>query len=44
MTAFEVFVLLGIGMIVLSLLYLAGVISDLRKDVSEIWRRMPRID
>ena len=44
MTKFEVLVLFGIGMIVLSVLYLANVIDHLRKDVSEIWRRMPRID
>ena len=44
MSAFEIFVLVGLGFIALGLLAIASELAALRKDVSEIWKRMKRLD
>jgi hypothetical protein len=44
MTFFQIAVLAGLGFIGLALLYVGAEIRDLRHSVSEIWKRMKRLD
>lgn len=44
MSAFEILLLVLLGLIALFLFYIGASIADLRKDVSEIWKRMKRLD
>lgn len=44
MTTFQVWTLILLGTIASALFYVGANIADLRKDVSEIWKRMKRLD
>lgn len=44
MSTFEGAVLFGLFFIALGLFAIAASLKDLRKDVSEIWKRMKRLD
>ena len=43
-SAFQIWLLVGLGAIVFGLFYIGACIVDLRRDVSEIWKRMERLD
>jgi hypothetical protein len=44
MTTFQIALLGVLSMIAAGILYIGGTLADLRKDVSEIWKRMKRLD
>lgn len=44
MTAFQIWLLGALAAIAFGLFYIGACITDLRRDVSEIWKRMKRLD
>ena len=44
MSTFEILMLVGLGFIALGLFAVASGLDAIRKDVSEIWKRMKRLD